>query len=290
MTLRTLVISLLLAVTLILGLSWFAGSAMVWGRAADATVPAAPPAQDLRLTAADGVTLGATFWPGARPDAPGILLLHGIFAARQRYAAQAAWLAQQGFAVLTVDLRGHGQSDRAAHSFGLTESRDARAGFDWLKARQNHAPVGVIGISLGGAAALIGDDGPLPAQGFVLVCVFSDIDRAIRNRIAAHAPEPIPWLLTPLLKYQSWPRFQVMPDRLRPIEVLRKVTAPVLIVGGGADSYTPPEESREMLAASAGPKELLLLDGMNHATASWVDDAAYRERLKSFFAAALGAP
>ena len=53
---------------------------------------------------------------------------------------------------------------------GWRKSQDARAAFDWLKAKQQGAPIGVIGISLGGAAALIGDDGPLPAQGFVLVC------------------------------------------------------------------------------------------------------------------------
>ena len=100
----------------------------------------------------------------------------------------------------------------------------------------------------------------------------------------------MPTLLTPLLKYQSHPRFGVGPERLRPIEVLRKVTAPVFIVGGGADCYTPPEESREMRAAAAGPTDLLLLDGMNHATATWADTPAYRERLKAFFVGALGAP
>ena len=283
-------IFLLLALAAPFGLAWLAGTAMVWGRAPDTTVAAMPPARDLTLTAADGVALGATYWPGARPDAPAVVLLHGIFAARQGYAPQAAWLASQGFAVLTVDLRGHGQSGAAPHAFGLTESLDARAGFDWLKTQQNQAPVGVIGISLGGAAALLGDQGPLPAQAFVLLAVFPDIDRAIRNRIAAHAPEPLPFLLTPLLEYQSWPRFGVMPERLRPIDALRQVTAPVLIVGGGADLYTPPAESRAMMEAAAGPKDLLLLDGMNHDKVTWADDEAYRQKLKDFFVGALGAP
>jgi len=284
------ILGLALVPAVALSLSWFAGSAMVWSRAPDRPLAAAAPARDIALKAADGVPLAATFWPGRTPDAPGILLLHGIFASRQGYAPQAAWLAQQGFAVLTLDLRGHGGSGNGAHSFGLTESQDARAAFDWLKAKQHGAPIGVIGISLGGAAALIGDGGPLPAQGFVLVCVYPDIDNAIRNRIAAHAPEPLPTLITPLLKYQSQPRFGVPPERLRPIEALRGVKAPVLIVGGGADAYTPPSESREMLAAASGPKDLLLLDGMDHGAATWADTPAYRERLKQFFITALGAP
>jgi alpha-beta hydrolase superfamily lysophospholipase len=271
-------------------LVWSAGSAMVWGRAPDRSVPAAPPARDLCLTAADGVELAATYWPGPAPDAPGILLLHGIFAGRAGYAPQAEWLSRQGFAVLTLDLRGHGGSGWAAHTFGLTESRDGRAGFDWLKQRQNGAPVGVIGISLGGAAALLGDDAPLPAQAFALVCVYSDIDAAIRNRIAAHAPPPFAALLTPLLKYQCRPRFGVGPEHLRPIEALRTVSAPVLIVGGGADAYTPPRECRAMFAAAGSEsKDLLLLDGLNHDRASWADTPDYRQRLKAFFVDALGA-
>lgn len=275
-------------IVLVPALAWLAGSVMVWARAPNRTTPAAPPARDFFLTAADGVNLAATYWPGPRPDAPGILLMHGIFAGRAGYAPQAAWLAQQGFAVLTLDLRGHGGSGSAAHTFGLMELRDARAAFDWLKQTQNGAAVGVIGISLGGAAALLGDDGPLPAQAFVLVCVYADIDAAIRNRIAAHAPAPFPALLTPLLKHQCKPRFGVAPDRLRPIEALRMVKAPVLIVGGAADAYTPPEESRAMaLAAASQTRDLLLLERMNHDRASWANSPAYRERLKNFFAGAL---
>jgi pimeloyl-ACP methyl ester carboxylesterase len=76
---------------------------------------------------------------------------------------------------------------------------------------------------------------------------------------------------------------------LRPIEALAKVKAPVLVVGGGADRFTPPDESRVLLAASGGAKELLLLDGMDHAQATWVDTPDYRERLKAFLTAALGA-
>jgi len=276
---------------LVPALAWLAGSAMVWGRAPAPIIAATPPARDLTLTASDGVTLAATYWPGRKTDSPAILLLHGIFAHRTGYAAQAAWFASQGFAVLTVDLRGHGQSGEAPHSFGLTESRDARAAFDWLKTEQNGAPVGVIGISLGGAAALLGDDGPLPAQAFVLVCVYPDIDNAIRNRVAAVLPSPFPTLLTPLLKYQAQPRFGVGPERLRPIDALRKVTAPVLIVGGGADALTPPDETRAMRdAAASADKDMMLLQDLDHGRATWADAPDYRARLKWFFVGALGAP
>lgn len=282
-------ILLSLSALLIAGI-WLAGSATVWWRPSLPAKAPPPPARDLTLVAADGMMIAATFWPGRSADSPGIVLLHGVYDSRQRYAGNAGWLAQQGFAVLTVDLRGHGQSGAAPHAFGLTESRDARAAFDWLKAEQRGAPVGVIGISLGGAAALLGDEGPLPAQGLALQAVYSDIDAAIRNRIAAFLPEPAPFLLTPLLKYQARPRFGVGPERLRPIEALAQVQAPVMVIGGGSDRFTPPDESRALFDAAGGPKTLLILDGMDHAEASWADTEAYRAQVRDFFLRALGAP
>jgi alpha-beta hydrolase superfamily lysophospholipase len=175
----------LLTLIILLGLaaSWRFGGAMV--RPTPSRVPpAAPPAIDFRLRATDGLPLAATYRPGRRPDSPAVLLLHGNGASRAAVAPNAGWLAAQGYAVLAIDFRGHGGSASVPHSFGLFESRDAEAAFAWLKRRQRGAKVAVVGISLGGAAALLGDRGPLPADALVLQAVYPDIRHAIRNRIA----------------------------------------------------------------------------------------------------------
>ena len=272
-----------------LAASWLIGSFMVRWRKYPAVSTAAPPARDFTLTTPDGLSLAATYWPGARPDSPAILLMHGLGDTRQALAANADWFAKQGFAVLTIDLRGHGQSSRAPHSFGLTESIDAQTAFDWLKRRQHGAAVGVIGISLGGAASLLGEGGPLRADALVLQAVYPDIRRAIHNRIAAYVPRPFASVLEPLLSYQAPLRFGVWPDRLTPVVSLASYRGPVLIAGGEKDVYTPPSESREMLAAAPGG-ELLLLQGMNHPEASAAQSDEYRETIRVFFCSTLGSP
>jgi alpha-beta hydrolase superfamily lysophospholipase len=256
----------------------------------DSAFSAPAPAQEVALTASDGIRIAATYWPGKRADAPAALLLHGLGATRSQVAGNATWLADQGFAVLALDFRGHGQSGEAAHAFGLTESRDARAGFDWLKAKQQGAPVGVLGISLGGAAALLGDGGPLPAQAFVLQAVFPDIRDAIRNRFAVLLPMPLASLLEPLLSYQSVPRFHVGPEQMRPVAKIGEIAAPSLIVDGAQDRFTPPAETRQLFDAAPAPKEMLVLEGRDHAQSSFVETPDYREKLRAFFVAALGAP
>ncbi len=263
---------------------------MVRWRKYPAFSAAVAPASDFTLSTQDGLFLAATFWPGAKPNTPGVLLMHGLGDSRQAVAANADWFAKQGFAVLTIDFRGHGQSSPAPHSFGLNESIDAQTAFEWLKSRQQGAPVGVIGISLGGAASLLGENGPLRADALVLQAVYPDFRRAVRNRIAAYIPRPFAYVLEPLLTFQSPLRFGVWPDRLTPIAALASYVGPVLIVGGERDVYTPPSESREMAATAAQGKELLLLQGMNHPEASAAQSDEYRERILAFLSSTLGAP
>jgi len=272
-----------------LAASWTVGSAMIEGRRSE--VPAArPPARDFALTGADGIRLAATYWPGARPGAPAVLLLHGVRASRSATAPVAEWLAGLGYAALTIDFRGHGESAMAERSFGLNEASDARAAFAWLKRQQGGAPVAVIGTSLGGAASLIGRSGPLPADALVLQAVYPDIRRAIRNRIAARLGAGPAYLLEPLLSFQSKPRFGVWPSQMSPLRALRGYRGPVLVIGGVEDRYTPPDETRALYAAAPGPKSLWLIPHGGHAELGTLSDAASRERLRRFLERTIGPP
>lgn len=246
--------------------------------------------RDFVLTAADHIRIAATYRPGLGDAGPAVLLLHGNGASRKMVAQNAAWLAEQGYATLTIDFRGHGESTQTGRSFGLFESRDAAAAFSWLKQRQRGGRIGVVGISLGGAASLLGEDGPLAADALVLQAVYPDIRHAIRNRIAALATTLPAHVIEPLLSFQSRPRFGVWPGRISPIATLGRYEGPVLVIGGGGDHYTPPEEARAMFATAPGPRELWLVDGLDHANVSGLETPAYRERLLIFFRRWLGAP
>ena len=77
--------------------------------------------------AGDGVTLTADAegaWSG-----PAVLLLHGGGQTRQSWGGTSQVLADAGFLALTVDQRGHGESDWAADgNYGISAyARDVRA-------------------------------------------------------------------------------------------------------------------------------------------------------------------
>jgi pimeloyl-ACP methyl ester carboxylesterase len=272
-----------------LAISWTAGSIMSRPQSS-AVPPPAPPGRIVHLVASDGVAITGSYWPGARPDAPAILLLHGVDSSRASFTRHALWLNGLGYGVLAIDFRGHGESGAAPRTFGLYEARDAAAALAFLRAGAPTRRVGLIGTSLGGAAALLGDDGPLPVQAMALQAVYPDLRDAIFNRIAQRTGDALAMLGEPLLSYQSWLRYGVPPGRLAPIEAIRHFGGPVLIIGGAADLSTPVAETRALYDASPGPKSLLLLEGVDHAGAGNVWTDAYRFLVRSFFARTLGEP
>jgi len=217
-------------------------------------------------------------------------MLHGINSSRASFNRHALWLNGLGYAVLAIDFRGHGGSSAVSRSFGLYESRDAAAALAFLRADAPNRSIGLIGTSLGGAAALLGTDGALPVQAMVLQAVYPDLRRAIANRVARVAGRPLAWLGEPLLSYQSWPRYGLPPGRLAPIDALRHFRGPVLIIGGTADSNTTVADTLAFYQAAPGPKSLWLLNGVGHAATGSIFNDEYRRRVQALFASSLDPP
>ena len=274
---------------LLLATAWDVGSFL--GRPRNGPVPApAPPGVVVRLQASDGVPIAGSYWPGRRPDGPAVLLLHGINNNRDRMREQALWLHGQGYAVLAIDFRGHGESGAEERTYGWHESRDAAAALAFLRAGHPHRKVGLIGVSLGGAAALLPEAGPLPVQAMMLHAVYPDLRTAIANRLARIGSRAVGGLFEPLLSEQAWLRYGVSPDRIAPVAAIRAYPGPVLVIGGGDDSDTRPEDSRALHDAAPGPKQLWLVEGADHLAVSILWNEAYRRRVGAFLAASLGPP
>jgi pimeloyl-ACP methyl ester carboxylesterase len=289
MRFRRLLVSVAILLFVGLAAAWVFGSLAAQPHVA-AVPPPKPPGRVVHLITSDGVRLEGSYWPGARNDGPAVLLLHGINSSRASFNHHALWLNGLGYAVLAIDLRGHGGSAAVPRSFGLYEARDAAAGLAFLRSSAPNRRVGLIGTSLGGAAALLGDDGPLPVQAMVLQAVYPDLRQAITNRITRVVGHPLAVLGEPFLSYQSWPRYGVPPSRIAPIDGLRRFPGPVLIIGGTADSNTSVSDTRALYDAAPGPKSLWLLNGVGHAATGSIFTDEYRRRVRALFASSLGPP
>ncbi len=142
----------------------------------------------IEVEGAGGVRLvGETRGPN---DAPPVLLLHGGGQTRHSWAGTATALASHGWRAITLDARGHGESDwSTATDYRLTAfAEDVRAVVVTLD-----EPPFLIGASLGGLTSMLlaGELAPGIARGVVLVDIIPDMEQAGADRIqsfmAGHA-------------------------------------------------------------------------------------------------------
>ena len=115
------------------------------------------PVETVSIDSASGARLAGWFLRG-EPGRGAVLLLHGITDNRMKMVERMRFLNREGFATLAIDFQAHGMSEGRFITVGARESFDARAAAQWLRARLPKEKIGVIAISLGGAAALIGDE------------------------------------------------------------------------------------------------------------------------------------
>lgn len=122
--------------------------------------------EEVRIETEDGLKLGAAFF-GARKStgrAPAVLIAHAPGSDRESVASLAETLSKKGFAVLTVDLRGHGASaggesweelDRAAQERMWTfAQRDLGAAAGYLRGRRDIHTTNLTLVGVGSGCAL----------------------------------------------------------------------------------------------------------------------------------------
>ncbi len=238
-------------------------------------------AKPVRIPSSSGSELAA--WAAQGDCRCGaVVLMHGVRANRRSLIGRAEMLHQAGYSVLLVDLQAHGESPGRHITFGHLERRDATAAVAFAKHRFPNEPVGVIGISLGGAAAALAGDA-LDAEAVVLEAVYADIRSATENRLRMRVG-PLASLITPVLLFQLPMRTEATVDDLRPVETVRLLDAPVLVVAGTEDERTKPLDTQRLYAAASSPKQLWWVEGAAHEDYLTFDTESYRQQVLEFFA------
>lgn len=241
--------------------------------------PDAFPMEDIALASKSGATLRGWF-KRAESSKGAVLLLHGIRGSRLGMLERARLLHTHGYSVMLIDLRAHGESTGDKITFGWLESRDVHAAISWLEKKCPGERLGVIGASLGGAAALLADP-PLPVHALVLELVYRDIKAATANRLKLRFGS---WasVLTPLLTFQLPLHLGISSRQLQPVEAVSKISAAKLFLAGGRDRHTTPEESESLFAAAATPKQFVLFETAAHQDLYAADPGLYEEKVVTF--------
>ncbi len=243
-----------------------------------------PTAAPVTVPSGSGSVLQGWWLPG-QPGAGAVVLMHGVHANRLGLVRRARLLADRGTAVLLFDFQAHGESTGRRITFGKLEALDAAAA---VRFARDHAPgerVGAVGISLGGAAALLGP-GPLQVDALVLESVYPTVDAALDNRLRAAlsgavGPLAAP-VLAPLFKLLLPPILGVRTEELRPVDRIGEVRAPVLVASGTLDDRTTLVETQGLFARVQVAGELWTVPGAGHVDLERFDPEGYRRVVLGF--------
>ena len=194
---------------------------------------------------ADGLTLKG--WFVSRTDTPEftVIVFNGNAGNRAFRAPLAAALSRANLAVLLFDYRGFGGNPGSPTEQGL--NNDARAARNYIVSRVDvdRQRIVYFGESLGTAvAADLAVD--YPPAALILRSPFTSMTDVGRHH---YAFLPVRWLLR---------------DRYATIDRIVRVNAPLLVIGGDADSIVPIAQTRRVYEAAREPKTLLVIGSADH--------------------------
>ena len=194
-------------------------------------VTAQSQSETVALQTADGVSLAGDFYPPSEESAPLIIALHMLNSNRSAYAPIIPDLQTAGYALLNVDLRGHGDSG-GARDWDLAID-DVAAWIDWLTANGHIGERGLVimGASIGANVSLMG-------------CAASDV---CRGAIA----------LSPGLDYRG-----LQPETALTVGLAERSA---LLVAAHDDSYSA-ATVRQLFANAQGDVTARLFRGHAHGT------------------------
>ncbi len=198
-------------------------------------------------------------------NGPAVAIIHGWGGNAGDMLPFAALLHHEGYAVLLLDARNHGNSDTDGFSSMPRFAEDIEHGLDWLACQPRIDPrrLFLLGHSVGAGAALLAASRRMDLAGVVSVAAFAHPAELMRRQMRSkHIPFlPVGWLV---LRYIEW-TIKARFDEIAPRNTIRQMTCPVLLVHGEEDECVPLADAQQIYANRIDDKvELLLLPEAGH--------------------------
>jgi len=279
--LTRLVVGVAVLVIVVIGVTWIAAAELPDPARHDfGPSPAHPPGTaEASFVSGSGALIHGWLSTG-RAGQGAVILLHSLGGDRREMVSRANFLLARGYSVLLFDFQAHGETKGAHVTFGDLESRDVTAAIQFIHHKLPNEKVAVLGVSLGAAAFVLAEHRD-PVAAVVLEQMYTTVEQAVEMRTRAHIG-PFAPLFAPLLMVEMQSRLELPADRLRPIDRMAKIGAPVLIVDGTRDNYTPIEDARALFSAASEPKELWAVEGAGHVNLYAFAKAEYEKRVGDF--------
>ncbi len=209
-----------------------------------------------------------------------VILVHGWGRNVGRMLPYIKNLYGKGYNLLAFDSRNHGNSDEDDHSTMKKFAEDISAAIDFIGKQTDitNKNIGVIGLSIGGAATIYaaGHDDRIKCG--ITVGAFANPLNMMRHQLSSHYVPfyPIGWLLIKYLQKRVGFQF----EEIAPERFIGKTNAKILLIHGKNDETVPFSNAERLVASGKENISLWGIPGRGHSDCHL--EKGFWEKVESF--------
>lgn len=242
------------------------------------------PHDDQWIMSKDGLKLHATWFPqGNRKKV--VICFHGYTSqGMSDYIGLSGYYMKNGYSMLLVDERAHGQSEGTYIGFGCLDRHDAMKWIEWtIEKCGEDVEILLHGTSMGGATVLMASSLDLPSQvkGIISDCAFTSPQEVFTHVLKSmyHMPAfPIMNIADAMNRKNAGYGL----DECNAAREVRNAKVPILFIHGTGDTFVPCSMCETIYENCSSPKKKLIIEGAAHAECYYKDTDAYEDALTEF--------
>ena len=227
--------------------------------------------EDFSVLASDGIELRGWKIRSRFSSDDWILMFHGVSDNRTGVLGHAELLLRQGYSVVMMDSRAHGESGGSMATYGWKERYDTVSITDALYSTEKVRHLGALGVSMGAAIALQSAAVEPRIEGVVAEDPFAGLREVSYDYAGLHfrpflgktlfLPATI-FAMSEMARAGGFP-----PDAVSPEDAVAARPFPILLICGTRDRTIPCRHAEDIYYKARGPKELWIVEGGEHASA-----------------------
>ena len=244
--------------------------------------------QDIRMPSRFGYSLTGTFIPNQQTTDKTLIFLHGFSESRLAGLSYLNIYLNAGYNLLLVDSRAHGESGGQSVTWGVYEKHDVDQWVDWLRHRFPKGTIGMHGISMGAATALLHaglNEANKRVSFYIADSAYSDLESLLADQMSQRLQLPgniPPQVLLPYANAVTYLRARFTFGAASPLRVVQQVTTPVLYIHGEADRLVPASMSQQLYSMTTGQRQIQLVPRADHVSSISTDRSRYRTVVQGF--------
>ena len=247
--------------------------------------------EDVYIHSRDGLKLHAYYLPAPAPSDRLVILHHGFTSKAMDNSSHAMFFHLQGYGVLLLDLRAHGESEGKYVGFGILDRFDT---LEWVRYSRERfgeeIKIVLHGTSMGASTVLMALG--LSEIQQTVSAVIADCGYTSPYDIFAHVIQknyhlpPASILKATGMRSKAEAGYSF--DEYSTLDALKGNRVPVLFIHGEVDKFVPVWMSQKNYEVCASRKRLLLVENAGHGSSIFENRPLYEQTEKEFLSDVFG--